>query len=114
MALEYSEVMAAGAMFFTKSELDQASETNKSLGDWILNAKKKVEDNVEFGSSRNEFISFMEPTPAALKEAAVGISAAKAIKEWLKYQPETSFHTDDLDNFLNEEWLANNSNGLLA
>ena len=36
------------------------------------------------------------------------------IKEWLKYQPETSFHTDDLDNFLNEEWLANNSNGLLA
>ena len=84
MALEYSEVMAAGAMFFTKSELDQASETNKSLGDWILNAKKKVEDNVEFCSSRNEFISFMEPTPAALKEAAVGISAAKAIKEWLK------------------------------
>lgn len=84
MALEYSEVMAAGAMFFTKSELDNASETNQSLGEWIISAKEKVERNVEFGSSRNEFISFMEPTPAALKEAAVGISAAKAIKEWLK------------------------------
>jgi hypothetical protein len=84
MALEYSEVMAAGAMFFTKSELDQAVESNQSLGNWILEARKKVENDVEFGSSRTEFISFMEPTPEALKEAAVGISAAKAIKDWLK------------------------------
>ena len=84
MALEYSEVMAAGAMFFSQSELIQACETNQSLGDWILKAKKKVEDDVEFGSSRNEFISFMQPTPEALKEAVVGISAAKAIKDWLR------------------------------
>lgn len=84
MALEYSEVMAAGAMFFSQSELTQACETNQSLGDWILKAKKKVEDDVEFGSSRNEFISFMQPTPEALKEAVVGISAAKAIKDWLR------------------------------
>jgi len=84
MALEYSEVMAAGAMFFTKSELEKASETNEALGEWIIAAKKKVEKHVEFGSSRSEFISFMEPTPAALKEAVVGISAAKAIKDWLK------------------------------
>lgn len=84
MALEYSEVMAAGAMFFSQSELTQACETNQSLGDWILKAKKKVEDGVEFGSSRNEFISFMQPTPEALKEAVVGISAAKAIKDWLR------------------------------
>jgi hypothetical protein len=84
MALEYSEVMAAGAMFFSKSELDNASNNNQSLGEWILEAKKKVEGNVEFGSSRNEFIAFMEPTPEALKEAVVGISAAKAIKNWLR------------------------------
>jgi len=84
MALEYSEVMAAGAMFFSQSELTQACETNQSLGDWILAAKKKVEDGVEFGSSRSEFISFMQPTPEALKEAVVGISAAKAIKDWLR------------------------------
>tara|TARA_R100000030_G_scaffold16950_1_gene11363 strand:- start:55 stop:1302 length:1248 start_codon:yes stop_codon:yes gene_type:complete len=84
MALEYSEVMAAGAMFSTAAELKQASESTESLGEWITNAAKKVADNVEFGSSRNEFLAFMEPTPAAFKEAAVGISAALAIKGWLK------------------------------
>jgi hypothetical protein len=84
MALEYSEVMAAGAMFSTAAELKAASESTEALGNWITNAAKKVSDNVEFGSSRNEFLAFMEPTPAAFKEAAVGISAALAIKEWLK------------------------------
>jgi len=84
MALEYSEVMAAGAMFSTATELKKASESTEALGEWISNAAKKVADNVEFGSSRNEFLAFMEPTPAAFKEAAVGISAALAIKEWLK------------------------------
>lgn len=84
MALEYSEVMAAGAMFSTAAELKAASESTEALGNWITNAAKKVSDNVEFGSSRNEFLAFMEPTPAALKEAAVGISAALAIKGWLK------------------------------
>ena len=84
MALEYSEVMAAGAMFSTAAELKTASESTEALGNWITNAAKKVSDNVEFGSSRNEFLAFMEPTPAAFKEAAVGISAALAIKGWLK------------------------------
>lgn len=83
MALEYSEVMAAGAMFSTAAELKKASESTEALGEWITNAAKKVADNVEFGSSRNEFLAFMEPTPAAYKEAAVGISAALAIKGWL-------------------------------
>ena len=83
MALEYSEVMAAGAMFSTAAELKKASESTQALGEWITNAAKKVADNVEFGSSRNEFLAFMEPTPAAYKEAAVGISAALAIKGWL-------------------------------
>ena len=84
MALEYSEVMAAGAMFSTATELKKASESSQALGEWITNAAKKVADNVEFGSSRSEFLEFMEPTPAAFKEAAVGISAALAIKGWLK------------------------------
>jgi len=83
MALEYSEVMAAGAMFSTAAELKKASESTEALGEWIINAAKKVADNVEFGSSRNEFLAFMKPTPAAFKEAAVGISAALAIKGWL-------------------------------
>jgi len=84
MALEYSEVMAAAAMFYSTQELDKAAESTTALGDWILNAKAKVESSVEFGSSRNEFIAFMQPTPEAFKEAVVGISAAKAIKGWLK------------------------------
>lgn len=84
MALEYSEVMAAAAMFYSTQELDKAAESISSLGDWIIDAKAKVESGVEFGSSRNEFIAFMQPTPEAFKEAVVGISAAKAIKSWLK------------------------------
>ena len=84
MALEYSEVMAAGAMFSTAAELKSASESTEALGEWITSAAKKVADNVEFGSSRNDFLAFMQPTPAAFKEAAVGISAALAIKGWLK------------------------------
>lgn len=84
MALEYSEVMAAGAMFYTNSELDKASESIESLGDWIISAAEKVSQSVEFGSSRNEFIAFMQPSPEAFKEAVIGISAAKAIKGWLK------------------------------
>ena len=84
MALEYSEVMAAGAMFSTAAELKKASESSEALGEWITSAAKKVADGVEFGSSRTEFLAFMEPTPAAFKEAAVGISAALAIKGWLK------------------------------
>ena len=53
MALEYSEVMAAGAMFSTAAELKKASESSQALGEWITNAAKKVADNVEFGSSWN-------------------------------------------------------------
>ena len=84
MALEYSEVMAAGAMFYTSAELNKASESTEALGEWISDAAKKVASSVEFGSSRNEFLAFMEPTPEAFKEATVGISAALAIKGWLK------------------------------
>ena len=76
MALEYSEVMAAGAMFYTNTELDIATEDLFSIFDWIEKTKKQVENNVEIGSSRNEFLKFMEPTKAAAKEAVVGISAA--------------------------------------
>ena len=84
MALEYSEVMAAGAMLYSSAELKKASESTDALGEWITDAAKKVATNVEFGSSRSEFLAFMQPTPDAFKEAVVGISAALAIKGWLK------------------------------
>ena len=41
MALEYSEVMAAGAMFYTSAELNKASESTEALGEWISDAAKK-------------------------------------------------------------------------
>jgi len=103
MALEYSEVMAAGAMFYTNAELDKASESIESLGEWIISAAGKVSQNVEFGSSRNEFISFMQPSPEAFKEAVVGISAAKAIKEWLKRD-----HGEGVDPIAKKVFLTGN------
>ena len=42
MALEYSEVMAAGAMFYTNTELDNATEDLFSLFDWIKETRKKL------------------------------------------------------------------------
>lgn len=84
MALEYSEVMAAAAMFFTENQLRKAASSNEELGEWILKAKEKAKTKIEFGSSGPEFIKFMKPTPAAFKEAIVGISSAIAIKKWIK------------------------------
>lgn len=83
MALEYSEVMAAAAMFYTKRELEDAGSSMEKLSTWIIGAKAKATNGVTFGSSGREFLAFMEPTPAAVKEAVVGISAALAIKKWL-------------------------------
>lgn len=83
MALEPSEVMTAGALFFKNSELDKALESTANLGEFMEKAKKMVEKNVEFGSSRSEFLSYMDTSPKMLKEMVYGISAAKGIKKWV-------------------------------
>lgn len=83
MALEPSEVMTAGALFFKNSELDKALESTANLGEFMEKAKKMVEKNVEFGSSRAEFLSYMDTSPKMLKEMVYGISAAKGIKKWV-------------------------------
>lgn len=103
MALEYSEVMAAGAMFYTNNELDKATDDIFSLFDWIEKTKKLVELNVEFGSSRNEFLNFMKPTQDAAKQAVVGISAAKSIKSWL-----SSSHGESSDVKASKVFLTGN------
>jgi len=103
MALEYSEVMAAGAMFYTNNELDKATDDIFSLFDWIEKTKKLVELNVEFGSSRNEFLNFMKPTQDAAKQAVVGISAAKSIKSWL-----SSSHGESSDVIASKVFLTGN------
>ena len=81
--LEASEIMTAGALFFPNRVLDNALSSNKNLGDFMLEAKKKVETGVEFGSSRDRFLAMMKTSPEMLKELVVGISAAKAIKKWV-------------------------------
>ena len=81
MGLEASEVMTAGALFFPNRVLDTALSSNKNLGDFMETAKRKVETNVEFGSSRNEFLEMMVPSPSMMRELVIGISAAKAVKK---------------------------------
>ena len=83
MALEPSEVMTAGALFFNNRVLDNALRSSANLGDFMATAKSKVESDVEFGSSRDEFLDFMRPEPSMLKEMVIGISAAKAVKQWV-------------------------------
>ena len=83
MALEPSEVMTAGALFFNNRVLDNALSSSANLGDFMATAKSKVESNVEFGSSRDEFLEFMRPEPSMLKEMVIGISAAKSVKQWV-------------------------------
>ena len=39
--LEASEIMTAGALFFPNRVLDNALSSNKNLGDFMLEAKKK-------------------------------------------------------------------------
>lgn len=83
MALEPSEVMTAGALFFNNRVLDNALRSSANLGDFMATAKSKVESDVEFGSSRDEFLDFMRPEPSMLKEMVIGISAAKSVKQWV-------------------------------
>ena len=83
MALEPSEVMTAGALFFNNRVLDNALRSSANLGDFMATAKSKVESDVEFGTSRDEFLDFMRPEPSMLKEMVIGISAAKAVKQWV-------------------------------
>tara|TARA_B100001113_G_scaffold204447_1_gene167670 strand:+ start:85 stop:1380 length:1296 start_codon:yes stop_codon:yes gene_type:complete len=92
MAVEYSEIMAATAMYFDTSVLDAAVITEKSLINWIKKAAVKADKNIVYGSQKNMFTTYMEQDidnlsdkkkSDVLKNAIQGISAAKAIKEWL-------------------------------
>ena len=92
MAIEYSEIMAATAMYFDTSVLDAAVVTEKSLINWIKKAAVKAEKKIVYGSQKNMFTNYMEQDVdslpdaakvAVLKNALQGISGAKAIREWL-------------------------------
>ena len=78
--LEASEIMTAGALFFPNRVLDNALSSNKNLGDFMLEAKKKVETGVEFGSSRDRFLAMMKTSPEMLKE--LGMKNIRAHRIW--------------------------------
>ena len=98
MAVEYSEIMAGAAMFYTNRELDFYTKDADSLLEWLKDAHKTISNpqNVRYGANRIQFIDYMDQGRWArlqrlseqkrkeyLTNAVQGISAAKAIKKWL-------------------------------
>ena len=98
MAVEYSEIMAGAAMFYTNRELDFYTKDSDSLLQFLKDAHITVssEDNVVYGANKQAFIKYMDQGKFAnlqklsekkkkeyLTNAVQGISAAQAIKKWL-------------------------------
>ena len=99
MAVEYSEIMAATAMYFDTSVLEAAAVDEQSLIDWIGKAAVKAEKKIVYGSQKNMFTNYMEQDVASLddkakvavlKNALQGISGAIAIKKWLNSEHKES------------------------
>ena len=98
MAVEYSEIMAGAAMFYTTKELDAYSKDADSLLLWLKDAYTTISSpqNVVYGANENQFRDYVDQGRWArlqrlseakknqyLTNAVQGISAAKAIKKWL-------------------------------
>ena len=96
MALEYSEIMCAGAMFYSTTQLKAATHSEKCLQEWVNKTAVIVNNgsNVQYGSSKKEFVDYMrqcipklsdKKRSDLLKNALQGISAAIAVKKWLAH-----------------------------
>ena len=98
MAVEYSEIMAGAAMFYTNRELDVFTKDENSLITMLKDFKKTIssQSNVVYGANKTEFIDYVDQgrfdrlsklsekkKKEYLSNAVQGISAAKAIKSWL-------------------------------
>ena len=98
MAVEYSEIMAGAAMFYTTRELDAYSKDADSLLLWLKDAYVTIssESNVEYGANAKAFKDYVDQgrwerlsklsedaKKKYLTNAVQGISAGKAIKKWL-------------------------------
>ena len=98
MAVEYSEIMAAAAMFYSNKELDYYTKDADRLLEWLKDAHTTISSyqNVRYGANRTQFIDYMDQgrwerlsklsednKKKYLTNAVQGISAAKAIKQWL-------------------------------
>ena len=98
MAVEYSEIMAGAAMFYSNKELDFFSKDENSLVMMLKDFKQTISSplNVEYGANKTQFIDYVDQgrfdrltklsekkRKEYLTNAVQGISAAKAIKKWL-------------------------------
>jgi len=89
MALEPSEIFTASAMCFTEQRLDKVINAGVlGVVHFFEYAKEKAEQDVEIPEMRSQWLTFFD-NPDSSKNTAMlvdmvrGISAAKAIKEWM-------------------------------
>ena len=91
MALEPSEVFTATALCFTDQYLNKEVISKGVLGvvHFMEEAKEMAEERVVFGEMKSQWLKFFDDpdsdkNTANLVDMVRGISAAKAVKEWMK------------------------------
>ncbi len=85
MAYEASEIMAASALLYTNEQLENHSKDYEGLVDLAIDIKKKVQTTklIEYGNAtiKKGFTDLIdEKSEKAIKDLAVGISAARALR----------------------------------
>ncbi len=98
MAVEYSEIMVAAAMFSRNAVLDTYTKDADRLLEWLKDAHTTISSpqNIRYGANRAAFIDYVDQgrwerlqnlsekkKKEYLTNAVQGISAAKAIRGWL-------------------------------
>tara|TARA_Y100001970_G_C14134643_1_gene803620 strand:- start:55 stop:1419 length:1365 start_codon:yes stop_codon:yes gene_type:complete len=90
MALEPSEIFTASAMCFTEERLNKVIDRGVlGVVHFFEYAKEKAEQDVEIPEMRSQWLDFFnnpdsDKNTAMLVDMVRGISAAKAVKEWMK------------------------------
>ena len=93
IGVEPSEVMASVAMLMKSSDLKNYSKNAQGLVDFIHAGKKLAQSNkvVYATGTKDKFLKAFDPTDIGfLKSAAVGISAANSIREWVPVRSKES------------------------
>lgn len=95
MAYETSEIMAASALLYTNEQLEKHSKDYDGLVDLAIDIKKKIQSTklVEFGNAsiKKGFTDLIdEKNEKAIKDLAVGISAAKGLRDYSNKQTVSS------------------------
>ena len=85
--VEASEIMASVAMLMTPAKLEEYSKDYEGLVKFLKDGKKLANSSkVRYGTAgdKREFLKAFNPSDIDfIKEAAIGISAAKSIRGWV-------------------------------